>query len=346
MEGRGVGRLDLRIHKIDPLSWDFSPFPRTPIAIDENKRPPMPGEEPASGVDIPAHLRLLGSPPVSKVIDLPVPHHPRGQPTAWTWGPELDAAFGKNAPGTYLIGYRTLDKSSTRYWARAVVTDLCLTAAEEEKAVQFYVTSLFNSGASERSHGSPGRPLGRQDARPRRRQNRRGRHLPLRPPRRGEGSAGACRCGQGRGYSGRSHRRSAASFANNHWAPNNPWLSLAGRESARTPARRAGTRDGSPSSGRSTSRTRSSTPSAGSATGGRARSSATPQGSDRLRDRTRRTQLDLSAGAEELGSGLLRLQGKGDPHWRIPGFPGNAGRVRCSLRLRSRSSRTGFPCSR
>ncbi len=147
MESRGVGRLDLRIHKIDPESWDFQPFPREPIAIDENKRPPMPGEEPADGADIPAHIRLLGSPPVSKIIDLPsTDSSPRAR---WglDLGPELDAAFGKNAAGTYLIGYRTLDKSPTRYWARVAVTDLCLTAAEEESAVQFYATSLSTGGA-------------------------------------------------------------------------------------------------------------------------------------------------------------------------------------------------------
>lgn len=225
MEGRGVGRLDLRIHKIDPLDWDFQPFPRSPVSIDENKRPPMPGEEPESGTDIPGHIRLLGSPPVSKVIDLPTTSaSPR---TSWglELGKEMDAAFGKNAPGAYLIGYRTLDKSSIRYWARVLVTDLCLTAAEEEKAVQFYVTTLSSgeavSGAAVRIEGrSEGKTVviaeGRTD------------------------SSGAYRYEHRAASKVRPERIVAVkgddalvvrtddpppSFANNHWASSNPWLS-------------------------------------------------------------------------------------------------------------------------
>ncbi|MFA6507518.1 MAG: hypothetical protein WCT14_15565, partial [Treponemataceae bacterium] len=239
MEGRGVGRLDLRIHKIDPLDWDFQPFPRSPIAIDENKRPPMPGEEPPVGTDIPGHIRLLGSPPVSKVIDLPVTSaSPR---TSWglDLGKELDSAFGKDTPGVYLFGYRTLDKSSVRYWARVLVTDLCLTAAEEEKAVQFYATSL---ASGEAIVGATIRIEGRYD----------GKTVVIAEGR--TDSTGAYRYDHRAASRVRPERivvikgedtlvvrtdDPPPAFANNHWASSNPWLSWladsprAARESSR-----------------------------------------------------------------------------------------------------------------
>ncbi|MDP3178574.1 MAG: hypothetical protein Q8M76_11780, partial [Spirochaetaceae bacterium] len=142
MEGRATGRADLRIHRIDPLSYDFQPFPKSPIAIDEASRPPMPGEEPAAGTDIASQIRLLGSPPLSRIIDLPIDALSARSSFGLDLGPYLDSAFDDNRAGTYLVGLRSIDASSTRYWVKAVVTDLCLTAIEEERAIRFFVSSL------------------------------------------------------------------------------------------------------------------------------------------------------------------------------------------------------------
>src|SRR5262249_10169686 len=46
VEGRAQERVDLRIHKIDPLDRGLWPFPERGIVVDEAKRPPGPGEEP------------------------------------------------------------------------------------------------------------------------------------------------------------------------------------------------------------------------------------------------------------------------------------------------------------
>lgn len=225
MESRGVGRLDLRIHRIDPLSWDYQPFPRSPVAIDEDSRPPMPGEEPAPGTNVAAQIRLLGSPPISKLVDLPVSAaSPRS-----TWGldigPELDARFGEKAPGTYLVGYRVIGSNSTRYWAKATVTDLSLTGAEEERAVQFLVTTLSGAvpvpGATIRVEGRDGDKAvtlveGLTDARGRFRYEHR-RALSLQPVRvvvaKGDDVL-VIRCDD-----------PPPSFANNHWSRGRSWLS-------------------------------------------------------------------------------------------------------------------------
>ena len=45
-------------------------------------------------------------------------------------------------PGSYLVGYRTLDKTDDRMFVRITVTDLCLSTIEEENAVVFVVSSL------------------------------------------------------------------------------------------------------------------------------------------------------------------------------------------------------------
>ena len=42
--GRGMDRVDLRIHEIDPLDRSYWPFPETPLVVDESQRPPGPGE--------------------------------------------------------------------------------------------------------------------------------------------------------------------------------------------------------------------------------------------------------------------------------------------------------------
>lgn len=151
IEGRGDERVDLRILPIDPLDRSFWPFPRSPIVVDESSRPPGPGEEPGSYDDtvrpisaeaIASRIAALGSPVVSKLVALPL----RRKGTSATFGldlePYLSLAAGKGRPGTYLVGIRRLDGSSSREWMRVQATDLSLTTVEEPTAVRFVVTSL------------------------------------------------------------------------------------------------------------------------------------------------------------------------------------------------------------
>ncbi len=145
MEGRGTDQVDLRIYKIDPLSLNYWPYPKEPLIIDEESRPPMPGEEPPYGTNIIKQIKLLGSPPVSKIIDLPINEN-SGQTTfGLNLLPYLTEISGPQQPGTYLLGYRLLDSSSNRIYVRLTVTDISLSVIEEEHAINFIVTSL-NSG--------------------------------------------------------------------------------------------------------------------------------------------------------------------------------------------------------
>ncbi|MBI2215046.1 MAG: alpha-2-macroglobulin [Acidobacteria bacterium] len=149
--GRGEERVDLRIHRIAPLDRSYWPFPQKPVLVDEGQRPPSPGEEPSpwsESTPIPEwelrrRLRLLGSPLVSTLVDLPL----RKQGGAASFGLDLAPYFeriaGKAQPGTYLVGLRDLaSQEHQRAWMRLQVTDLVLTAAEEPKGVRFFVTSL------------------------------------------------------------------------------------------------------------------------------------------------------------------------------------------------------------
>jgi alpha-2-macroglobulin len=142
MEGRGTGRVDLRIYRIDPEDINYWPFPAQPIVIDENSLPPMPGEEPAPGRDVARQMRLLPSPDISKIIDLPIGAQSARTSFGLNVGAELAARFGAQTPGTYLIGYRTIDRTSTRSYVRITVTDLCLSTVEEESEIVFVITSL------------------------------------------------------------------------------------------------------------------------------------------------------------------------------------------------------------
>ena len=45
MRGRGYEEADVRIHAIDALDRSFWPFPARPVTVDEDERPPSPGEE-------------------------------------------------------------------------------------------------------------------------------------------------------------------------------------------------------------------------------------------------------------------------------------------------------------
>ncbi len=151
VSSRGFGRIDLRIYKIDPLDRRFWPFPSQPLVVDEDNRPPGPGEEPpepdelrgrlSAGV-LEKHIQLLGAPLVSRVVDLPS----YGTQQAHRYGIPLRDHFeeisGPDQPGTYLVGYRRLNKETTRTYARVQVTDLCLTTVKRADQILFAVTSL------------------------------------------------------------------------------------------------------------------------------------------------------------------------------------------------------------
>ena len=142
MEGRGEEQVDLRIYKLDPLDRNFWPFPDKPVTVNEETRPPGPGEEPAFATNLPKQIQLLGSPLVSRLIPLPM----KDRMGHLRFGLDLKTLLmkisGENQPGTYLVGYRMIGSSTRRNYARIQVTDLSLSTVEEESAVNFVVTSL------------------------------------------------------------------------------------------------------------------------------------------------------------------------------------------------------------
>ncbi|HVO02272.1 MAG TPA: alpha-2-macroglobulin family protein [Candidatus Cybelea sp.] len=151
LKGRGFDQVDIRIHKIDPLNRSFWPFPNEPVAVDESARPPAPGEEPEpftapgsyiSDSELSDQIKALGSPSVSDLVTLPL----QNGGAAAKFGIDLRSYFthisGADKPGTYLVGLRRIDSSSTRAWIRVQVTDLSLSAVDEADRVRFVVTSL------------------------------------------------------------------------------------------------------------------------------------------------------------------------------------------------------------
>lgn len=170
LEGRGFGRVDLRVYPLDPLNRSFWPFPEKAVSINEQLPPPAPGEEPVAharndrhidSAELTRHLRTLGSPPVSAIVKLPL----RVSGSAARFGidlaPHFAAISGKRQPGTYLVGIRRLDESAQRSWVRVQVTDLTLSTIEEEDGVKFAVNSLSTgspvSGAEIRVEGARNR---------------------------------------------------------------------------------------------------------------------------------------------------------------------------------------------
>ncbi|CCJ06532.1 alpha-2-macroglobulin [Methylocystis sp. SC2] len=162
--GRGYERADIRIHAIDPLSRDFFPFPAHGVDTSDTDAPPLPGNEPklwseSANIDsdaIKQRIKLLGSPAVSRLVDLPIR---RNGPDA-KFGVDLKEDFakvsGRDQPGTYLVGLRAVDEDKRR-WLRVQITDLSLSAVEEPTRVRFAVTSLATtqpvSGAQIRVEG-------------------------------------------------------------------------------------------------------------------------------------------------------------------------------------------------
>ena len=152
VDGRGQERLDLRIHRIDPLDRSFWPFPDRPLSVDESERPPGPGEEPPRArrplaqphdAGAAAAPRTLGSPPVSTLVT-PAPEargqrrHLRPRPRA---APRAGLRRGTR-PAPTSSACATWPAAATAQWMRLQVTDLSLSTVEEPTRVRFAVTSL------------------------------------------------------------------------------------------------------------------------------------------------------------------------------------------------------------
>ncbi len=149
---KGISSLDFRVYKISPLHNAFSHFSRVPVTVSEINRPPGPGEEPVSSEEITrtlsaheiaTHIQMLGSPQKSLVIDCGKQGIIKFQ--SIDLKPILTSVSGQDRPGTYLVGYRTLDGSGERSYIRVDVTDLCLSTVESKLGVLFGVTS-FSTG--------------------------------------------------------------------------------------------------------------------------------------------------------------------------------------------------------
>lgn len=155
LQGRGFDKVDLRIHKIDPLDRSFWPFPGNPVVVDDAKQPPAPGERPQpftsaeryiSASELGQQIKALGSPSVSDLVNLPLKRGGAAAKFGLDIEPYLTKISGAKTPGSYLVGLRQLDSSTQRIWVRVQVTDLSLTAVDEADRVHFVVTSL-SSGA-------------------------------------------------------------------------------------------------------------------------------------------------------------------------------------------------------
>jgi len=144
-----INAFDLRIYRIDPLYKAFFPFPSSPVTVSEDRRPPGPGEEPTDETmihdpldpsSVAQHIMMLGSPHYSEVIDAPAEGIEKQQTIDLK--SKLAAIAGKDAPGTYLVGFRELSGKADRQYVKVCVTDLCLTTVESRGEVLFCVSSM------------------------------------------------------------------------------------------------------------------------------------------------------------------------------------------------------------
>lgn len=164
LRGRGYDRADIRIHAIDPLSRDFWPFPKSGVETEDAAAPPLPGNEPAHWSEaeqpeasaIAERIKSLGSPAVSKLVELPIRRNGADAKFGLDLAGEFAKIAGQGQPGTYIVGLRAVDENK-RHWLRVQVTDLTLSAIEEQTRVRFAVTSLSTaqvvSGAEIRLEG-------------------------------------------------------------------------------------------------------------------------------------------------------------------------------------------------
>ncbi len=152
MRGAGFDKVDLRIHAIDALSRDFWPFPTDGVETDDATEPPLPGNAPgkwsedkdADAAAIAARINALGSPAVSELAALPIQRGGAGAKFGLDLKPLFARIKGADQPGAYLVGMRPIS-GGKRSWMRVQVTDLTLTAVEEENRVRFFVTSLASA---------------------------------------------------------------------------------------------------------------------------------------------------------------------------------------------------------
>ncbi|HEY3448937.1 MAG TPA: MG2 domain-containing protein [Myxococcales bacterium] len=150
LTGYGDPRADVRIYRVDPMFTGLWPFPTSPVVVSEQEAPPFPGEEPEppkepidTGVEqITKHIRLLGSPLVSKLVDLPLAKKSGTTRFGLDLAPLLDPVVGRSKPGTYLVGLRRLTGAPQRTYMRVQVTNLSLTSVDEQNKEVFYVRSL------------------------------------------------------------------------------------------------------------------------------------------------------------------------------------------------------------
>ena len=89
-----------------------------------------------------AHIRLLGSPLISRVVELPLASKSGTTTFGLDLGPLLDEAVGRQRPGSYLVGLRRLTGAPERAYVRVQVTNLSLTAVEERDRAVFFVRTL------------------------------------------------------------------------------------------------------------------------------------------------------------------------------------------------------------
>jgi alpha-2-macroglobulin len=169
LTGRGEERLDLRIHKVEPLDRTYWPFPPQPVSTDDSTRPPGPGEEPVASTagdvvpspsELARRIGALGAPAVSTLVTLPLKREGGAARFGLDLAPHLSRIAGAGQSGTYLVGLRDLAATTQRAWMRVQVTDLSLSTLEEPRAVVFTVTSLSSAlpvpGAQVRVEGNDG----------------------------------------------------------------------------------------------------------------------------------------------------------------------------------------------
>ncbi|HEX7528764.1 MAG TPA: MG2 domain-containing protein, partial [Thermoanaerobaculia bacterium] len=103
-------------------------------------------------------LKLLGSPPVSVIVPLPLNRDGNAAAFGLDLAPHLAKISGTGEAGTYLVGLRSFEGGSLRSWMRIQATDLALATLEEPQAVRFAVTSLSTGlpvpGATVRLEGN------------------------------------------------------------------------------------------------------------------------------------------------------------------------------------------------
>jgi alpha-2-macroglobulin len=142
MSGQGVERVDLRIYKLDPLDRRFWPPKKNALIVNEQKRPAGPGEVPKFDQNMAEHVKLLGSPEISKVITLPL----NQSSGAFSFGLDLSDYLtdmnGQDQPGTFLVGFRNISENTQRRYVRIQVTDLSLSTIKEKIGMSFLVTTL------------------------------------------------------------------------------------------------------------------------------------------------------------------------------------------------------------